>query len=80
MAKNENPHRMWDTPLGVIGNVIVGLAVLAVTVLNIVEGSWLYVGLGILVIVGFGVAPGLAAHRAGVFWNGRSRARASTEP
>lgn len=74
MSKS-NPHKNWDTPLGVIANVVVGLVILAVTVLNVMEGAWIYVGLALLVVAGFGVAPALAAHRDGVLWSGRARAQ-----
>lgn len=72
-GKANEQHRMWRTLPGVIGNLVVGLAILVVTVVNITEGQWVYVLIAIAVLVGFGVAPAMAAHRDGELYFTRER-------
>jgi peptidoglycan/LPS O-acetylase OafA/YrhL len=79
MAKVEDAHRMWRTLPGILGNVVVLLVVVAVAVLNITEGEWLYVGLAALVIVGFGVVPAMRAHEAGALYFTQDRSRSAKE-
>ncbi|HZN16338.1 MAG TPA: hypothetical protein VFB78_18885 [Acidimicrobiales bacterium] len=58
-------HRTWRTPIGVAGNVAVGLLLIAVTVANATAGKWGYVALAILILVAFGILPAYAAWKAG---------------
>lgn len=73
MAKDKDAHRMWRTLPGILGNAVVLLVIGTVTVLNIAEGQWLYVGLAVLVVVGFGVVPAMRAHEAGALYFTRDR-------
>jgi hypothetical protein len=67
--------RTWNSLSGFVGNVAIAVVVIAVTILNLVEGQWRFVALGVAVLVGFGVAPAIQAHRQGQLYVTRNRAR-----
>ena len=66
---------MWRTPAGVAANVVVALVVLSLTIGNAFSGSWFYVALGTLILVGFGVAPAYGAWKAGALLTGAIKRR-----
>ncbi len=66
-------NRTWNSLGGVLGNLAVAGIIVSVTVLNIIEGAWVYVGLAVIVLVGFGVVPAIVAHREGELYFTRPR-------
>lgn len=64
-ADRRRRNRFWRSLPGVTANLVIAAALLAITVVNVMERRWGYVALAAIVLLGVGVLPALRAHREG---------------